>query len=213
VTSQVDAIADTTPAMGKLGFDRVVFFSDAVFAIAMTLLVVDLRLPELVSGDDPVVAEALGEARWDILAYVLSVLVIGSFWLAHWRRYHHIARVDGRHAFLNLLLLGAVAFIPFPTSVLGTAGDPPVAVAFYAVSVSVAALLGVLATIDAWRRGLFLPEVRRSDARTWVIGGLVVPVVMMGSLLVILPFLGSGWTEASWVVAAFIGGLWPRRRT
>jgi uncharacterized membrane protein len=212
VTSQVDAIADATPAMGKLGFDRLVFFSDAVFAIAMTLLVVDLRLPELLSDEDQVVADALLEAQWDIFAYVLSVLVIGSFWLAHWRRYHHIARVDGRHAFLNLLFLGAVAFIPFPTSVLGTAGDPPPAVVFYAVSVSIAALLGVLAVIDAWRRGLFVAGVQRSDARTWVISGLVVPVVMMGSLVVILPFLGSGWTEATWVAAAVLGGVWPRRR-
>lgn len=211
MTSQLDPIADADPGMGKLGFDRVVFFSDAVFAIAMTLLVVDLRLPELVTDTERAVADALWAARWDVFAYVLSVLVIGSFWLAHWRRYHHIARVDGRHAALNLLFLGAVAFIPFPTSVLGTAGDLPIAVAFYAIAVSIAGLLAVLATIDAWRRGLFTPGVTRDDARTWVIDGLIVPVVMLGSLLV-LPFIGSTLTELSWVAAAMAGGIWPRTR-
>lgn len=212
MTSHVDAIADATPEMGRLGFDRVVFFSDAVFAIAMTLLVVDLRLPELVADTEQAILDALFDMRWDVFAYVLSVLVIGSFWLAHWRRYHHVARIDRRHAFLNLLLLGAVAFIPFPTSVLGVAGDPPGVVVFYAVSVSIAGLLGVVATADAWRRGLFVPGVTRERARAWVIGGLIVPVVMIGSLFLILPFLGSGLTEASWVAAALAGGIWPRRR-
>lgn len=211
MTSHLDPIADADPEVGKLGFERVVFFSDAVFAIAMTLLVVDLRLPELLADTDQAVGEALWETRWDIFAYVLSVLVIGSFWIAHWRRYHHIARVDRRHAFLNVLLLASVAFIPFPTSVLGTAGDPPVAVAFYAICVSIAGLLGVVAVADAWRRGLFGPGVTRDDARAWVIGGLIVPLVMLGSLL-LLPFIGSGLTELSWLAAAIIGGLLPWRR-
>lgn len=211
MTSELEPIAEADPGGGKLGFDRVVFFSDAVFAIAMTLLVVDLRLPELVSDSEGAVAEALWEARWDVFAYVLSVFVIGSFWLGHWHRYHHIHRVDGRHAALNLLFLGAVAFIPFPTSVLGTAGDLPVAVVFYAISVSIAGLFAVLTIIDAKRRGLFAPDVTRDDARTWMIGGLMVPAVMLASLLV-LPFIGPGLTELSWIAAAVIGGAWGRRR-
>ncbi len=212
MTSHIDALADATPEAGRLGFDRVVFFSDAVFAIAITLLVVDLRLPELVSDTEQALTDALWAARWEVFAYALSVLVIGSFWLAHWRRYHHIVRVDRRHAFLNLLLLGAVAFIPFPTSVLGAAGDPPVAVAFYAVSVALAGLLGELVTVDAWRRGLFAPGVTAQDARAWAIRGLIVPVVMLASLL-LLPFVGSTLIELTWVVAALVGGALPRRRS
>ena len=188
-----------------------VFFSDAVFAIAMTLLVVDLHLPDLASDTDQAIADALWGARWDVFAYVLSVLVIGSYWLGHWRRYHHIQRVDRRHAFLNLLFLGTVAFIPFPTSVLGTAGDRPVTVAFYAVTVSIVSALAVLTTIDAWRRGLFTPGVTRADVRAWVMGGLIMPVVMLGSL-VVLPFIGSTLTELSWVAAVIVGGILPRRR-
>jgi uncharacterized membrane protein len=213
VTSQVDHLADQTPEVGRLGFDRVVFFSDAVFAIAMTLLVVDLRLPGLVEGTDVDVASALWEARWDVFAFLLSFLVIGSFWLAHWRRYHHIQHVDGRHAAINLLFLGAIAFLPFPTAVLSTSDvDPGGTAAFYAISVSAAGLLGLAAIADAWRRGLYAPGVTDDDVRRWLVSGSVVPGVMLASLLV-LPFLGPTLVGLTWVAAAVLTGFVPRRRT
>jgi uncharacterized membrane protein len=212
VTSQVDRLADATPETGRLGFDRVVFFSDAVFAIAMTLLVVDLRLPGLVSGTDVDVASALWEARWDVFAFVLSFLVIGSFWLAHWRRYHHIQRVDGRLAAINLLFLGAIAFLPFPTAVLSTSDvDPGGSAAFYALSVSAAGLLSLLAVGDAWRRQLYAPWVTRDDVRTWLVSGCIVPGVMLASLLV-LPFVGPTLVSLTWVASATLAGSLPRWR-
>jgi uncharacterized membrane protein len=200
MTSHIEQTADASPEHVRLGFERMLFFSDAVFAIAITLLVVDLRLPELLSADDEAMAHALWEARWDVLAYLLSFLVIGQFWLAHWRRYHHIQRVDARHAVINLAFLGAIAFIPFPTSVLAGVGDPPTAVVFYAVSVSIAALLSLLVIVDAWRRGLYASTVTRADVRAWSLGGLVVPTVMLVSLLFV-PFIGSTLTELSWFAA------------
>ncbi|MEZ4595667.1 MAG: TMEM175 family protein [Chloroflexota bacterium] len=200
MTSHVDGIADANPEAGRLGFDRVVFFSDAVFAIAMTLLVVDLRLPELVSYADADIAAALWGVRWDIFAYVLSFLVIGSFCRALAAIPSH-QRIDGRHATINVLFLGAIAFIPFPTSVLGSAGDTPVPVAFYGVCVSIAAGLGLLETWDGWRRGLYAPTVTRATVRTWLLAGCVVPCVMLGSLL-LLPFVGATLVELSWVTAA-----------
>lgn len=67
MTSHTDSLADPSLDGGRLGFDRMVFFSDAVFAIAMTLLVVDLRLPELVS-----------DAESD-MAWVAAALLGGLF--------------------------------------------------------------------------------------------------------------------------------------
>jgi hypothetical protein len=212
VTSHVDQLADLTPEAGRLGFDRVVFFSDAVFAIAITLLVVDLRLPGLVEGTDVDLAGALWEARWDVFAFLLSFLVIGSFWLAHWRRYHHIQGVDGRHAAINLLFLGAIAFLPFPTAVLSTSDvDPGGTAAFYAISVAAAGLLGLAAIGDAWRRGLYGPGVTDDVIRRWLVSGFVVPGVMLASLLV-LPFLGPTLVGLTWVAAAVLAGFVPRIR-
>ena len=95
--------------------ERLVFFSDAVIAIAITLLVVTLAIPEATEN----VGDALLD-RWpQMLSYVLSFLVIGVFWMAHHRIFRYVATIDQRLIWLNLLFLMCVAFIPFPTAVLG----------------------------------------------------------------------------------------------
>src|SRR5205823_3288104 len=67
-------------------------------------------------------------------AYLLSVAIIGRFWAAH-LLFRHIARFDGRLVWLNLLLLFFVAFLPYPTAVLGRVGGRPVAAVSYGCSV------------------------------------------------------------------------------
>jgi len=121
--------------------ERVVFFSDAVFAIAMTLLAVSLRLPSTTT--DRGVARALRDALPSIYSYALSFAIIGLYWLAHHRMFHYICRLDWVLLCLNLAMLGLVAFVPFPTSVLGDHGTTTAAVVFYAATM---VLLGGLAS-------------------------------------------------------------------
>jgi TMEM175 potassium channel family protein len=123
-----------------LDLDRVVLFSDAVFAIAMTVLALSLHLPA--STTRAGVAHALRVAIPSILVYFLSFTVIGRYWLLHHRYFRHIRRVDSTLLALNLAMLSMVAFLPFPTQVLGAYGHSSAAVVFYASSVS---LLGALA--------------------------------------------------------------------
>ena len=182
------------PELRDDGLERIVFFSDGVFAIAITLLVIDLRPPEVLAGlSDAAFTEAMADLGPKIVAYLLSFAVIGLYWLAHWRRFHYIVRANERFALLNLLVLGAISFIPFPTALIGSQGDRPISVVVYAVTLS----------------DLSPAYVRSSVAR-----GLSVPVVLLGSL-VLLPFIGPYATEASWVlifvaqaliVRAFPGG-------
>jgi uncharacterized membrane protein len=96
---------------------RLEAFSDGVLAIAITLLVLDLRVPveQSLSGT---LAQALG-AEWPAYAaYVTSFLVIGIIWVNHHAVFDLVARVDRITLFLNLLLLMAVAAIPFTTALL-----------------------------------------------------------------------------------------------
>ena len=93
-----------------------------------------------------------------VFAYVLSFATIGLYWLAHWRRFRYIARVDYRLVAYNLVLLGLIAFIPFPTVVLGEHGDLASAVILYAVALSAAGLAGPLTWLYAWRAGLTVPD-------------------------------------------------------
>jgi uncharacterized membrane protein len=122
--------------------DRVVFFSDAVFAIAMTVLALSLHLPARTT--DAGVAQALRDALPSVYTYALSFAVVGLYWLAHHRMFRCIRRFDPTLLVLNLAALGTVAFTPFPTSVLGNHGNTTAAVVFYAATMG---LLGGLMTL------------------------------------------------------------------
>lgn len=92
-------------------------FSDGVFAIAITLLVLNLRLPAPAPGCKSVGCEFL--AAWpSYFAYVVSFLTIGIMWMNHHTILGHVTRVDRPLLVLNLLLLMGVAAVPFPTEVV-----------------------------------------------------------------------------------------------
>lgn len=148
------------------GLERALYFSDAVFAIAITLLVLDVRLPDVSQEQlrKGLPSMVFGLAP-EFASFVLTFLVIGFYWLVHHRMFHYINRYDGRLLWINILFLMSVAFLPFPTSVLskeatafdfdeasssitillftsdGSSGSDQFAVAFYAGSVAVSGLL------------------------------------------------------------------------
>lgn len=101
-----------TPRMaGK----RAEAFSDGVFAVAITLLVLELKVP---GGEGPLLHRLL--TIWpSYLAYVVSFLTIGIMWLNHHTMFAHIVRVNRALLLLNLLLLMVVAVVPFPTALVG----------------------------------------------------------------------------------------------
>jgi uncharacterized membrane protein len=104
------------------GLGRVLALSDGVFAIAMTLLALDLRIPDVSNKDLP---HALADNAGAYLAFLLSFFVISRYWLNHHRMFRHIVRVDGGMMRINLLLLLVVAALPFPTAVLSTTATRP----------------------------------------------------------------------------------------
>jgi uncharacterized membrane protein len=99
------------------GTGRVEAFSDGVFAIAITLLVLEIRVPE----DTEHLLRELGNLWSSFLAYGISFLLIGLIWANHHAMFDHIRRSDRMLLFLNTLLLMNVAFLPFVTAVLAAA--------------------------------------------------------------------------------------------
>lgn len=95
--------------------ERLLFFSDGVFAIAITLLSIELHPPH---GWNGTVADLWGRGWQGFIAYGLSFLVIGIFWNAHRRIFIQINRFTQGIFLLNLLLLGAIALMPFATNLL-----------------------------------------------------------------------------------------------
>lgn len=100
--------------MGNTG--RVETFSDGVFAVAITLLVLQLAVPEVGEGK---LAHALAD-QWPLLAsYGASFLTVGVTWLNHRRIFSYLGRIDRPLEFLNLVLLLFIVLIPYPTALLG----------------------------------------------------------------------------------------------
>jgi uncharacterized membrane protein len=182
------------------GLERLVFFSDAVFAIAITLLVIDLRLPDL--GAHPSDAElfaATGHLLPRIFAYVLSFSIIGLYWIGHWRRFQYIERVNERLIGLNLVLLGLIAFIPFPTALIGEFGDRPAIVTLYALTLAAAGAVGPLTWFYAQRMGLVAKDLPAGYARVSIIRSFSATAGLLASLL-LLPFTSPQTVEVLWLV-------------
>jgi len=183
-----------------LDYERLLFFSDAVFAIAITLLIIEVRLPTLPDhATDDQVRAALSSTLPEIFAYAVSFATIGLYWFAHWRRYREVERVNERLVGLNLVLLALVAFIPFPTAMMGEHGDLPTVVAIYAVSLSAAGIVSSLNWLYAWRAGLVRRTITERFARLVALRAVSVPVVMLASLAA-LPLLGTAGVETSWIL-------------
>src|SRR5215203_6376007 len=140
-------------------FGRIVAFSDGVFSIAITLLVLNLGVERgLTEGQ---IDNALWDQRDTFFAYAISFAVIGRFWLVHHRFFAEVDAFDGRLIGLNLLYLGSIVLIPFSSELLGEYGGDTTSVVFYSVNLAVVVMLGALMGAGARRRGLM-----RIDDRT-----------------------------------------------
>jgi uncharacterized membrane protein len=133
-------------------FSRIVAFSDGVFAIAITLLVLNLQVPADLHGKS--IGDALNDQSGNLLAYGLSFAVIGRLWLVHHRFFAEVTHFDGRLMALNLAYLGFVVLIPFTTDVLGNHGDTTGGVVLYAIDLSITNLIGAAMFLYAARAGV-----------------------------------------------------------
>jgi uncharacterized membrane protein len=156
---------------------RVEAFSDGVFAIAVTLLILEVK----VAGTGGSLAAQLGHAWPSYVAYVISFIVIGTMWINHHRMFTALEAVDHTIIVANLALLLVISFIPFPTRLLGehlTAGtfaDERTAVVLYgatmiAVSIVFPGLWWSIARDRALLRPHITPEIARAELRRNLVG-------------------------------------------
>jgi len=112
--------------------NRVEALVDGIFAVAMTLLVLDIKVPQglgLVS--DAAVRSKLADQGGNFRVYVLSFIVLGIYWISHHLQFHLVHRVDRVVLWINLLFMFGVSLVPFSTSLLGEYGDLPTPALIY----------------------------------------------------------------------------------
>lgn len=168
---------ETEPA--PFGMDRIVFFSDAVMAIAITLLVLDIRAPEALADLGP----ALLRLAPKYLGYVVSFWVIALYWVAHHRCFRYIRAYDRRLIYLNFLFLMAVAFMPFPTSLLFSSPSQTLSVMLYAGTAAGMGFALLLLWIYAERHRFLPAGMPPAVARDIRLNLLLPPLVFLASVI------------------------------
>jgi uncharacterized membrane protein len=201
---------DSAEQPEELAFDyaRTVALSDGVFAIALTLLVLSITVPVLRSGHEDELGRRLLDRGSEFRSYAVSFAIISYLWVRHHGFFRGLDRIDGRITALNLLYLGLVAFLPYPTRVLGLYGDQPAAVALYAVSAGAVSLAAGLMRAHAVRAGLLTQAGRRHLSRRehWTL----IPAVFL--LSIPIAFVSTVAATFSWLFLLALPALRSSRR-
>ena len=173
------------PRSGRdtMAFHRVVNLSDAVFAIALTLLVLTLDVP---------IAELhrLGDALWDqlpqFIAFGLSFALVANLWWQHHRLFDLLEAIEPAAIGINLILLAFVALVPYPTSLLGVAPANTTAVIFFLAVFVVLTLLHLALLARAGSHGLVRADLPRERYVGLLAGYAVGALVLLVSMLIAL---------------------------
>ncbi len=206
-----DEVPDNESASAHaFDYDRTVALSDGVFAIALTLLVLTISFPEL-HGE--AARRDLGAQLQDrfpqLLSYLLSFAVLAFLWLRHHAFFRNIIRIDTQLALLNLAYLAAVAFLPYPTRLLGGYGDQSVSVVIYALTILVILFASGLMRLRVQQARLLKPDAQLDAWYRWA----VAPAVFLISIPIAM-FVSPAAAEWSWLLLLLTGRVdaWLTRR-
>ena len=194
------------PREDGVAFDRVVFFSDAVFAIALTLAAVEIGLPD-VQGDANS-AGALWEAVQDkvpaLTGFLVAFIWVAIYWRANHRFVMTLRGMDARYVLATIVYLALIALLPVPAQMLGEYWGNPLAVSLFAVYASAVSGMEVVLIVVALRGRLFVAPPDRPFARQLILGSLSPMVVFLTSIP--LAFASTTLALLWWLVGSVLAG-------
>ncbi len=182
------------------GLNRVLALTDGVFAIAATLLVVDLFVPTL--SPDATSADlwnALSGEFHTFLAYLLSFFILGVWWNAHHRHYSLIRNSDAKLRWLNLFLLLWIGLLPFFTKILAEYGPLQSAVALYALDQGAAGLCVMLSWLYASKNHRLVDKsLPQETIKTILMRSAIAPIIFFASIG--FSFINPYAAYVTWIV-------------
>src|ERR1051326_109475 len=151
--------------------NRLEAFSDGVFAIVITLLILNIKLPQ-VQYDN--LTDGLIAMLPNIGVYVLSFLLIGMYWVFHHYTFSFMKEADGVLLWLNIIFLLFISFIPFPTSLMGEYPFKTIPMVIYGANLLLANIIGFISLIYLNRTrqlatDIFTPAVNKMQMRVYII--------------------------------------------
>jgi uncharacterized membrane protein len=189
---------------------RTTALTDGVIAFAITLLVLDIAVPEI---RDALVSDELGSALWElrpqVFGFVLSFVVVGYYWMTQRLVFSNLRTIDVPMMLINLFFLLMIAFMPFVASLLAEYVPDGLAVACYAGVMALAGFSQLLMVVYPGKKGQFQVTVRPSDVRLVTKKIAVAPIIY----LVVIPvaFL-NGWVALGLLVLIPIARVIMYRR-
>ncbi|MGP7997603.1 MAG: TMEM175 family protein [Streptosporangiaceae bacterium] len=186
--------------------NRLLTLSDGVIAIALTLLVLQLRVPALSQVADPDsaadLAAQLGKGSAQLVSYGISFYVIAQFWLVHRQIFRLVGEQEDGLEWWNFAFLFTITIMPFTSTLLGAFVRNPLAVDIFALNLLLASLATQAMIVVGRRKGLLISDAK---ARAGRISAAVVPIVMAVSIAL------SWWSTAaamySWLLMAVAPGI------
>jgi len=194
-------------------FGRVAYFTDAVYAIALTLLVLDLRLPRMTGDSDSAssMLAALNDLIPKFVSFGVAFVLLARYWMANHSFFTRIGRVDRRYIGISMFYLAGVAFLPFPTSLVGEFEANPISGVMFALTLAAVSGLGTMLMWHAHSAGLWREQMSE-EVHRWQIIGSLVPFAMFLATIP-LAFVNTTVMLLSWlVIGPVLGHLVGRRR-
>ncbi|WP_410668242.1 TMEM175 family protein [Amycolatopsis sp. cmx-4-68] len=203
-TSEKDTVGSEARAIAA---ERLTFFSDAVVAIAITLLALELPLPEGATSAE--LLHSLGDHRSEYISFLISFVVIGGHWRAHHRLFHYVTTLGGGLIRLTFAWLLMQVVMPFATKVIGEEGGFEFRFVFYALVQVIALTLFLVMAQQIRRHHLY-----RADTPPELFGAIFRGVgAMAAAFAVSIPVaFVTQWAYACWIVVPLVASLLFRFR-
>jgi len=173
--------------------DRISFFSDGVFAIAITLLVIEFKVPVIQHATDGLLWDSLAHMGWKLLGFVISFFIVGYYWSVHHRIFGYVNDYTSRLIWLNLLFLFSVVLLPFSSGLLGEYSselDLHIPYGIYVLNIVLTAIMNVVLWlyISNPNKKLLTHEISPERIRLGLYFTFVVPSMFLLSFLMSLKF-------------------------
>jgi uncharacterized membrane protein len=194
-----------------LSAKRIQALTDGVFAIAMTLLVLNLKVPPVTEESAAQVLPKLVLRLWpDFFNYALSFILLATFWIVHHRQFHFIKAINQKLLWINILGLMFIALIPFSTSLIAEHGDVQIAALVFECNLlAIGLIFYVHWSYATGKHHLINPDLSAQRILLNKKRNLVMPVV---SLIAIgLSFLTPDWSEVPYLAIPFIMAKYRQR--
>ncbi|EFH84364.1 TMEM175 family protein [Ktedonobacter racemifer] len=191
----------------SLGFDRLIMLCDGIFAIAMTLLVLDIKLPEGVQAG--ALHEELGNLLTKSIFYLITFITVAGYWVSHRQLMTYIKRQDGPFTTLTFLFLAFVVFFPASFNVLVTTGNPAEVVIFYTLVLVGCGLSSFLLWAYAsWKHRLIDAAISQHEIITRCIRILIMPIYFCLSLILLtIPHIDANAVFYSWFLLPIVARI------